>query len=817
MMSIKLPQKEYRKIILAIVFLMIAIIMFFCTCIHKSEIYTNNFSYVNDYNINDNYYCVSGDAPWIGIVFDTPVRCDMVKLFFAEEHLDDISAKVYYSTGNGLSEESVMWTTLRQGSTETKVDLPNKVYSELRIDIHGNFVLDHIEIEQYGKYDVVLKILIILFGITGVFLLLSKTIKNDNGKHWLRENFKAILVFAILEIIMISYSVNVWWAVSDKTTSSYHLETSYNTEIIEADGNEHFYNIDISDNKLFQLDFTADLLAGSGEAKWKLYEEENCVLMGNLQSDSFVQGVCAIKLDKSMPYSGAAYQISIEPINGTSLQIYIDDNNYLNATYYYLFTYGNILRVFVIIINIVISILLILLVSKINIYVKFWIIAVSMGLLSIVIVIPCSTADEFRHFARAYSLANGEFATNYDDEGNAYTEMSENLYNYRYMAPGNSISIADETNFALNLSRWIYYLQLEETEETVHAMLIGVSEKGILEYLPQVIAIWIGKFLKIKPVWFFYLARIGNWLAVAMIWFVAIRLLPRHKMLFIVLYSMPTNIVYSCTSSNDGLLNAFIMLILSIAIKAYYDEIELTNIRVIMPVLLISIYIAIIKLPYVIIVYVLIALSSNIQNIKDNWKKILRGVAIITVLCIVCYLVQSFSLRITRLNLITNSSGGGSNGNDHIAYALEHLLKVSQVFLQTFINRFYGLYHDALAVNSLSVDIVVIPYSILMVYAASIEREKKEINVLQTIILSFICLVMWGSVILVAYFWSGIGATDLWGIQGRYMCPVIMIAAIIFAMRKEERKRIAEERYIPAMCLGILCVGFICIFQLQWL
>ena len=78
-----------------------------------------------------------------------------------------------------------------------------------------------------------------------------------------------------------------------------------------------------------------------------------------------------------------------------------------------------------------------------------------------------------------------------------------------------------------------------------------------------------------------------------------------------------------------------------------------------------------------------------------------------------------------------------------------------------------------------------------------------------------ICSAIWAIVLLAAYFWTGIGATQLWGVQGRYMCPVIMIGSLLFAL-SDKIHSANSAKYIPAFCMFIMIVAFMNIVQIQW-
>lgn len=630
--------------------------------------------------------------------------------------------------------------------------------------------------------------------------------------NWITKNYGKILVFCIIELIVLLHSSGIWKDTRQNTVSRYSLEKEYQTDILSSGGSDQFYNIDIHDIHIVKIEFYADIMEGTGQVEWILQGSDGQSLAsGQLCKDNYVDGKYAIELTDGIIENIDTYRLELILTGSDSLQVYSDSDNFIRAIYYYNFHYGKAIRLLIFVANLGIAIIVILLLSEVSIYKKFWIIAISTGLYFIPFVIPLSTADEFRHFARAYSIAEGNLLCKYDDQGEPYTDIPSNLYNLRYMAPENVDQVADETNFTISISRWIYYLKCKNNDNRVSAWMGGVHEKGLLEYLPQVVAIKIGMFLGVRQILLFYWARVGNWITAAFIWFLSIKIVPKCKLLFAVLYCMPTNIVYACTSSTDGLLNAMIMFVVAIALRCYYNNIKLLNKKVMLILFVISSYILIIKMPYILVIYLFVALDPEVSYIKKDWKKIVRDGVILTGICIFSYLFVRF------YKSFYIHGGSSTHYGEYIQYMLGHLLTVSRVlFLQEFLYNFDGYYRQALAINSLNVTELVVPYTVLMVYGAISQNAEKKAKNIQIIVILLICSAIWASILLAAYFWTGIGATQLWGVQGRYMCPVIMVGSLGLALSDKIKSEI-RGKYIPAFCMFILLVAFLRIIQIQWI
>ncbi len=625
------------------------------------------------------------------------------------------------------------------------------------------------------------------------------------------KNYAAIIVFGIIEIIVLLHSSSIWEDTKQNTVSSYSLTKSYQENVVSDSEGSKYFNVDIHDNHIAGIEFYADIIEGTGEVEWKLWGSNgDCIFAGQLSLLNYADSKYRIEFGETIIQNLDYYQLELTLLNGGSIQVYTDADNYIRAVYHYNFQYRRAILVFITLANIGIAIIMILLLCKISIYIKFWIIAVSTGILSIIFVTPLSMPDEFRHFARAYSIAEGNELCRYDDQGEPYIDIPTDIYNLRYMAPDNVDQRADETNFTINISRWIYYLKSENHDDRTEAWMGGVDEKGILEYLPQIIAIKIGMLLGAKQIWLFYWSRMGNWIAAALIWFLCLRMVPKHKHLIVVLYCMPTNIIMACTSSTDGLVNALVMLVMVMCILCYYNHKTLMDKKVLIVLFIVSTYIAIIKLPYILVLYLFVALDPEMSCTGADWRKLFRNVLLVTGMCLLSYCVASCY---KNLYVYKNSTG---NFIEFILYTIKHSLEIVRVlFLQEFVYNFDKYYRSAIAVNNLDITVLVLPYSILMIYGGACEKSEKNIKTIQLVIIMLICSAIWAVILLAAYLWTGIGATQLWGVQGRYMCPVIMIGSLLFALSDKIYSK-NSAKFIPVFCMFIMIVAFMNIVQTQW-
>lgn len=117
-----------------------------------------NISYVNGYDIDNNIYIPNNNDPQIGFTnLNSQVASILINL--SEPVSEDTFIQIYYAeVGDYLKEENSIRSYIYEGEEQYYMYLPIGIYSELRIDINGQFSLDSIiGSPQYAMYDKVVE------------------------------------------------------------------------------------------------------------------------------------------------------------------------------------------------------------------------------------------------------------------------------------------------------------------------------------------------------------------------------------------------------------------------------------------------------------------------------------------------------------------------------------------------------------------------------------------------------------------------------------------------------------------------------------
>jgi hypothetical protein len=193
--------------------------------------------------------------------------------------------------------------------------------------------------------------------------------------------------------------------------------------------------------------------------------------------------------------------------------------------------------------------------ASLPVEVVFAVIAAVFGLTFAVTMPPLSPPDEVRHLARAYMISEGHLAPPGRAPG-AAKEIPRSLAALERLVPHGAAFEPPPRHTRERLSA--LWRQDLAPERRVDVGFVGVYSP--LVYLPQALAVGVGRLLEAPPVALLYLARVANlacWLALC---FVAVRRLPARRSCVALLCLSPMSISLAGSASPDAGTNAFALL-----------------------------------------------------------------------------------------------------------------------------------------------------------------------------------------------------------------------------------------------------------------
>ena len=195
----------------------------------------------------------------------------------------------------------------------------------------------------------------------------------------------------------------------------------------------------------------------------------------------------------------------------------------------------------------------------------FLAIALTWGVLQVFVVPPFQVPDEGDHWFRAWALTDGQLTA--DQQGMVTLPASfarpADLYTRLVAAGVLPVSLEGQAGFA----GYEGLFNGTGPSGTVRVP-SRVASYGPLGYIPQAVGVALGRLVAAPPLTCFYLARLGNLLAAVALLFLAIRIAPFGKPLFMLLGLLPMTMFELASVSCDALTIAGAMFFTALALWA---------------------------------------------------------------------------------------------------------------------------------------------------------------------------------------------------------------------------------------------------------
>ena len=213
----------------------------------------------------------------------------------------------------------------------------------------------------------------------------------------------------------------------------------------------------------------------------------------------------------------------------------------------------------------------------------------------------------------------------------------------------------------------------------VHSSLFIVTNaSSFIPYIPQVIGVWIARILGLSLLWLVILGRFCNLVCYALITRLAIKKAKGFEILFGSIALLPMCVYLAASFSTDGMLNALTFYL--IAQFCYLiNRDQKVSLRDMIIFTALSLVLATMKLPYVLLVGLLLFIPKEKMTIKKNY---LYAALLIFVTAILSFLwlKQSSDINASKVT-------HGANPVNKIKFTIAH----ANVFFKTFLREWLNL------------------------------------------------------------------------------------------------------------------------------
>ena len=213
----------------------------------------------------------------------------------------------------------------------------------------------------------------------------------------------------------------------------------------------------------------------------------------------------------------------------------------------------------------------------------------------------------------------------------------------------------------------------------VHSSLFIVTNaSSFIPYIPQVIGVWIARILGLSLLWLVILGRFCNLVCYALITRLAIKKAKGFEILFGSIALLPMCVYLAASFSTDGMVNALTFYLIAQFCHLINRE-QKVSLRDMIIFTALSLVLATMKLPYVLLVGLLLFIPKEKMTIKKNY---LYAALLIFVTAILSFLwlKQSSDINASKVT-------HGANPVNKIKFTIAH----ANVFFKTFLREWLNL------------------------------------------------------------------------------------------------------------------------------
>lgn len=386
-------------------------------------------------------------------------------------------------------------------------------------------------------------------------------------------------------------------------------------------------------------------------------------------------------------------------------------------------------------------------------------------------VMPMFTShDESRHWLRAYEISTGKLFTQKTDE------KVEGTF------PKAVIDITDVGYKKIKYKTVVENFEYEiNNDEVKTADMANVSVYFPIQYIPQSVGIGIARIFTNKTIVMAYAARLFNIIFCLIILYYALKLMPFAKRGMLMAMLLPISIEGIASISADGITNSMAFLFIAYVLNVIYSK-ENINYKQIIFLAILSVTIALCKIVYLPLVFLLLLIPKEKFNNSMKKKNII--IAIIILLATIINLVW---LKFANTYVIETSNGLSA---EKISMIIRNPFRYIQlvaytvsVNLQRYINILFGsiLGWQEFSLGYIVPNILFIMFLFInMTDITSKKFNNKKNNIVYAIILLIILGLIFTS-LYIQYNKNKIDTKSIYGIQGRYFIPVLPLIAILLS------------------------------------
>jgi uncharacterized membrane protein len=308
-----------------------------------------------------------------------------------------------------------------------------------------------------------------------------------------------------------------------------------------------------------------------------------------------------------------------------------------------------------------------------------------------------------------------------------------------------------------------------------------------IPYIASASVMFIGKLLNFSPLDLIYPARLVNLFLYTLIVYMAIKLIPVHKWVLLLLALMPMTLYEAASLSADSFTIAISFLLIAVFFKfAFDDEKREMNTQDIFILFVLGLMIALSKQIYIILLLLFFRVPVyKFKNYKKKMFSIFLSISVPLLLVIECwgFLVQGAFVPISdQISVQGQILFILSNPIVFLETFLNTLFQNTQYYLVSFVGTFGWL--DTRLDTPLPA-ILVYSYLIVSFLVSLIDNNNFNVNLKQKLVSFTTFALSFISIFVLEYIaWNAVGNYIIEGIYGRYFTPIMPLFFLLFYNKK---------------------------------
>jgi uncharacterized membrane protein len=313
---------------------------------------------------------------------------------------------------------------------------------------------------------------------------------------------------------------------------------------------------------------------------------------------------------------------------------------------------------------------------------------------------------------------------------------------------------------------------------------VAVVTYSPVPYLASAFAMIIGKVLNFSPIVLMYIGRLANLLVWIFFIYMAIRITPVHKWVFLLLSLMPMTILLGASLSADSFTIAISFLVIAVFLNYAFNnnkkEIEVKDLGILF---ILTLMLALSKQTYFFLIFLFFLIPVNKFG---NMKKMVIVFSVLFLLGLELSIIWNLAVIQYYIPAYPSISIQGQ-----LSFILSNPLNFIKVLINTIFTNFILTNNNTTSFvgdfgNNIYSFLIVLLYIFMLTFTALLDKtniiinNKKKIIILVTYITIFtlICISMYLTA-------TPVGQKIIWGMDvGRYLIPIAPLLFLLFYNNK---------------------------------